>query len=142
MWKALLSIMRKRGYPRLSATLLCTEQRLRRSGKQWARGDDAWGREWRLRAVDGPHASLLDALMDEPCHATRHTSHTHDMPIPTQAPLLASSPTAPDRLHGRRGWACMRACEQTLTALPACCMHCKAWQHPRLAVDVCVRCVK
>lgn len=81
----------------------------------------------------GPHASLLDAValpgMDEPCHATRHTSHAHDGPIPTQPPLLASSPTAPDRLHGRRagGRACVRACEQTLTALPACCMqHCKA----------------
>ena len=38
LWKALLSIMQKRGYPRLSATSLCTEQRLRRSSKQWAPG--------------------------------------------------------------------------------------------------------
>lgn len=49
------------------------------------------------------------ALMDESCHATRHTSHAHDMPIPTQAPLLASSPTAPDRCTDGAGGRAVRA---------------------------------
>lgn len=75
----------------------------------------------------GPHASLLDAValpgMDEPCHATRHTSHAHDgvhTNAATPARIFSHSAGSPARTA--RGWACMRACEQTLTALPACCM--------------------
>lgn len=105
----------------MSATSLCTEQR--RSGKQWARGDDAWSRMRRLRAVRAlSYASLLDAValpgMDEPCHATRHTPP----PTPTPGACMTGpyqrrhpcSHLLPQRriacTDGARGWAC----EQTL----------------------------
>ena len=80
---------------------------------------------------------IMDGLSCE--SATRHTSHAHDMVhtnAGTPARILSHSTGSPARTR-----AGVRACEQTLTALPACGMHCKAWQRPRY-VDVWVRCVR
>ena len=121
--------MQKRGLRGRSATSLCTEQRC--SGDQlWARGDDAWGL---LQSAHLPARRIDESLLTRPILVDRGATTP---PTPTSGACMTDPyqrrhpcshllPTALG-LHGR--FTGGRASRQSLTALPACCTHCKAWR--------------
>lgn len=80
MWKAWLAIMQKRGPIQACRRLRSVPSRNPDAAASSGPGVTMLGVACGACEQSGPYASLLDAVMDEPCHATRHT------PPPTPTP--------------------------------------------------------